>query len=331
MKTTIIIMIIFWSFYHSSIYGGEIRRLKTEEDTVKIEPPEEKKPPLMEIEKVHKEIPIERKEKVRKEYPRINPSVLFTAPTGYVIPKLAVYSVGGSTIAPEIGEHRGRFSALIFALGLGNIAEIQFNWWRTFTNLVSGGSNIAATSLKIKVLNETKYTPAVAVLLKMAPVWQFYDEPQAVPAYHYSRSAILYCVGSKRFGNNVLHLGANYSDYMLKTRIHRGHGVFDTTKARASLYGPVVGYEKEYGEDTRLVIEYQIVPRVNFEKKALDPVHMIILGGRFFLFKILSLDAGIVYPTTGKREEGIILGMIPYTNLTISFSLQQVRDLLGEL
>lgn len=317
MKKYIIIGVILCvSFY---LYGQETRRLKTKEDTVEV-----KESVPLRVERFTKETAIEKTKGVVREYPRINPSVLFTAPTGYVVPKLAVYSVGGSTIAPEIEEYESRFSALIFALGLGNIAEIQFNWWRTFTNLASGGSNVAATSFKIKVVDESKTIPAVAILLKMAPIWQIYSEPKEA-FKHYSRSAILYCVGSKKIGNHTFHLGANYSDYVLKIEEQQ-----DTTTQRATLYGPIVGYEKEYTEDTRLVFEYQVVPRVNFNKKRLDSIHMIILGGRFFLFKILALDAGIVYPITGKKEEGLILGMIPYTNFTLAFSLQQVSDLLKE-
>lgn len=327
MKKLVIFVFSFGVSF--SLYGERVIKLRTKEDTVKVKreiieereliiEPEEGL--YFDFEEEEKTTPIEKIKKVWKEYPRVTPSVLFSIPTGYVVDALAVYSVGGGTISPEMEEKKHQFFALVFGIGLGKWAELQANIVSVFSNVVKGSTAIPATCFKLRLTDESKKIPAISLLLKMSPVWHLHaTEVIQDKTYKYSsRSAILYLISSKKIGDMAFHLGVNYPDYRIKST-PEGEEVSITFPYTI---GGVVGFERKVREGTSVMLEYQTIPEIDFHKKELISIHTIVVGGRFFFLKIFSLDAGIACPI-GAEFKGIA-DMILHTNITTSFYLQQL-------
>lgn len=73
--------------------------------------------------------------------------------------------------------------------------------------------------------------------------------------------------------------------------------------------------------------EFRILPELHFAVEGKEEIKAIgfgILGIRFFIFRIMSIDAGITYATDYKG----IADMLLHTNVTATFSLKEAYEKL---
>jgi len=263
-------------------------------------------------------------------------SRLFFMPKAKVLGTYVINIAGGSTYYPF--EERSLLG--IASIGLGDVAEVEINTRGVFNNLPQGVINVPATSFKMRLLKESRYIPAMSMMLEMSPIWysqkvhRFAETDKYVQAcgegdyVHRTKHGTFYVLLDKRIAKVGFSLGLSMSDYRVKTR-GPWPSELEWEEAQNTLYCPHVGVQLPINKSTSVIAEYDRWPMLIYagpDSERVEPVDMGMLGIRFFFTEFtenISVDIGIVYTSEFKGIADAVL----HTNLNLTLSLLDISKL----
>ena len=251
------------------------------------------------------------------------PTRCFTVPTAKVLPSRTFWLNGGVSLgSAEAFQESGIFQGII-GLGLGDVVEGRFMVAGVLTNLATGSIIAPTTSFKLQLTRQTRKVPVFTAL-----------ELRTTPGYHYSfqgggsrygvKYGFLYGVIGRDMGSWSLHLGGSVSDYRIMAVERDTSYEKDSSITQVIFYGGTLGLQRFMSNNTVMVFEGQLVPKVCFptdnSPARLEPVYALMGGVRYFFSPNWCVDAGLFYATELDNPTPAIADMMVYSNLHFLFT-----------
>ncbi|MEO0140915.1 MAG: hypothetical protein ABIM88_05135 [candidate division WOR-3 bacterium] len=251
------------------------------------------------------------------------PTRCFTVPTAKVLPSRTFWLNGGVSLgSAEAFQEAGIFQGVL-GLGLGDVVEGRFMIAGVLTNLSTGSIVAPTTSFKLQLSRQTKKVPVFTAL-----------ELRTTPGYHYSFQAggnkygvkygFLYGVMGRDMGSWSVHLGGSVSDYRIMTVERDTAYAKDSSLTQVIFYGGTIGLQKFMANNTAMVFEGQLVPKVCFptdtSSASLEAVYALLGGVRYFFTPNWCIDAGLFYAGEVDNPTPAIADMMVYSNLHFLFT-----------
>ncbi len=282
----------------------EERRVRRVADT-QIILPEKSDTPVMKKTEVKQQKPYE------PMYPEpMDPHRLFIVPVADVLSSMEINTGGGTIFGVRKTEKRPFLGHL--RLGLGGIAEIEISTTGIINQLSEGSPSIPTAAFKLQFFPESDKRPSFAGALRSS-LWhsEIRTDSNLETWKFEKRIATLYFVASKNFGKIGIHSGLSINDLRIRsfTSSDTPHSpteteIKDTDKDyfNKNILSPFVGIKVEANPRTRLMLEFERVPKYRFDvdnpnlsKDNITSEWMIISGIRFYILNWMSLDTGVMY------------------------------------
>lgn len=252
------------------------------------------------------------------------PSRFFTAPTSRILRTMEVTIAVGSTFG--ITGQGGLYGGV--GLGLGDVAEVEFNSTEIFNGLTGKAERFPTRLFKVGVIPErfTRhwYVPNLAVQLRTTTWGKPVDRNARLTtalASDFSRAndgaspdwlefesrfTTLYLVAGKEGALGGLHLGWSITDIRTKAGsqwiVLPGPGYYDLLdlpELKRTIAAPYGGLVIRANDNTLLMAEIEPVPKYYYDvfEKKLDirRTWLGIAGVRFFLLEWLTWDTAVRY------------------------------------
>ena len=251
------------------------------------------------------------------------PTRCFTVPTAKVLPSGTFWLNGGVSLgSAEAFQESGVFQGII-GLGLGDVVEGRFAVAGVLTNLATGSIIAPTTSFKLQLSRQTRKVPLFSAL-----------ELRTTPGYHYSfqpggdrygvKYGFLYGVIGRDMGSWSVHIGGSVSDYRIMAVETDSSYQKDSSLTQVIFYGGTAGIQKFAPNNTVMVFEGQLVPKVCFptdtSSASLKAVYSLMGGVRYFFSPNWCVDAGLFYAAEVDNPTPAIADMMVYSNLHFLFT-----------
>lgn len=265
---------------------------------------------------------------------RVDPPRLFTTPTSKVLGSMDIRLVGGGAF----GVATDRSFLGTVAVGLGDIAEVEFSTIGMISNIARGSTVFPTSAFKLLLVPENRWhIPTLAVALRSSANWQdVQSDAHTLRAYGLGENAMsadeqvsnigydtrfttLYGVSTLRVWRLSLHAGISLTDVRMKELMvdyywgQPSHSAPD--EVQKNLIGGFFGFDIESNPQTKLMFEVKTESnyQYNVETAEIDVSEAFVgIGGvRFFFNRWLSTDVGVWYHSSfrGIADMQIKLGL----------------------
>jgi len=234
------------------------------------------------------------------EFRPMDVSRLFTIPTANVLGSFRADLNGGGTFSAE--KERGFLGRA--AVGLGDVAEVEFSTLSILNSLKARSSGFPTTALKMRIFGERARRPAVACMLRGTTGWRELDSDRSpidfYRASYDTRLTRLHVIGSKTIASTSVHLGIGWVDVRVKGPSTSG-GEVQSGESQTNLFAPFAGFAVQVNPLTLIMGEIETSPRYKFPAGSefshpeVERAWSAVLGVRFFFTDWLATDAGAGY------------------------------------
>jgi len=244
----------------------------------------------------------------------IDPARLFTIPTATVLRSRDINLTGGSAFG---GSSNQSFLGVI-AVGLGNIAEVEFSSTKLVNNIAQGSPITPTSAFKLQLIPSHlfgwSWFPTAAVAIRSTAEWSHIRSDQTKIAANQSwmdrgiynigyqtRFSVLYLISSIQLGFLGLHGGMNLMDIRTKdTRVWYLSSCFhEPVEIQHEINGLMAGFDVRYNPQTKLMFEISHQPQFVFSDSTnrvrVNRDFLAVAGIRYFFTPWLSIDTGIWY------------------------------------
>ena len=239
-------------------------------------------------------------------------SHLFIAPTGRMLPSGMVSVALGGAFASQGGkEYLG-----LISVGLGGVAEFEFSTAHVVTNVFNSSAPIGTTSLKFLIYDSKAagWFPDLVLALR-SNRWSNVNggaDDLTGPAspgggsgvsqidFETHLTSLFLAATSNPSPEIALHYGIGLEEVRIRSLNYSGTNALSAPgNARDNTISFFAGVERTLNENTQSIIEVGGKPQIKFDKSLrsvkVEELWHIMGGVRFFVTRMIALDAGLKY------------------------------------